>query len=131
MPNASSVTVKNAALADKIFNVSSPASGTNPAQYDLTSASTKQAFRPVVDVVNRPVNGATKEDRKGLITGYFPVVETLNGVDISTKGTFFKLEAKTNSTIEDSVLMDHATLFLNFCRDAGIMKSIANGQNQT
>lgn len=130
MPNASSVTVKNVALVDKVFDVKSPSSGAAPAQYELTLASGKQAFRPFVDVVNRPVNGAATA-RKGLITGYFPVIETVNGVEQSTKGTFFKVEVKTDTTNDDAVLLDHVTLFLNFCRDSGIIKSLANGANQT
>lgn len=130
MPNASSVTVKDAANADKIFDVSSPAAGTNPAQFELTTASGKKAFRPTVDVVNRPVVGSVAE-RKGLITGYFPVVETVSGVEQSTKGTYFKVEVKTNTMVDDAILTDHVTQFLNFCRNAGIMKSLANGQNQT
>lgn len=130
MPNATSVTVNNATAVAKVFDVKSPSSGAAPAQYELTLASGKQAFRPAIDVVNRPVNGAATA-RKGLITGYFPVIENVNGVDTSTKGTFIKVEVKTDTTIDDAVLLDHVTLFLNFCRDAGIIKSLANGANQT
>lgn len=130
MPNATSVTVKDSADADKVFDVQSPASGVNPAQFEQTLANTKKAYRPTVDVVNRPVNGSASE-RKGLITGYFPVVETIGGVEQSTKGTFIKLEAKTNGFVDDAVITDHVTQFLNFCSDAQIKKSVANGQNQT
>lgn len=130
MPNATSVTVKDSADADNVFDVSSPASGASPAQFELTAASVKQAFRPTIDVVNRPVNGSAKA-RKGLITGYFPIVETVGGVEQSTKGTFIKVEAKTDTEVSDAVLLDHVTLLLNFCKNASIIKSIANGQNQT
>lgn len=130
MPNATSVTVKDSANADKVYDVQSPASGVNPAQYELTAASGKKAFRPQIDVVNRAVNGSGSA-RKGLITGYFPVVETVGGVEQSTKGTFIKVEVKTDTMVDDAVLTDHVTQFLNFCANAGIKKSLANGQNQT
>lgn len=130
MPNATSVTVKNASQTNVVYDVLSPASGANPAQYEVTAANTKQAFRPNVNVVNRPVKGSG-ESRKGLITGYYPVVETIGGVEQSTKGTFIKVEVKTNTKVDDTTLTDHVTQFLNFCLNAGIMKSLANGQNQT
>lgn len=131
MPNATSVTVKDSANADKIFNVDNPASGTSPASYSLTAASAKMGFRPTIDVVNRPVQNGTNKDRKGLITGYFPIIETINGVEAAPKGTFFKLESKTSTEVSDLVLLDQAILFLNFCRDTLIVKSVANGLNQT
>ena len=130
MPNATSVTVKDSSNADKIFDVQSPASGVSPAQYEQTLASTKKALRPLVDVVNRPVNGSGTA-RKGLITGYFPVIETVGGVEQSTKGTFIKVEVKTDTMVDDAILTDHVTQFLNFCANPGIKKSLANGQNQT
>lgn len=130
MPNATSVTVKDSSNADKVFDVQSPASGVSPAQYEQTLANTKKALRPTVDVVNRPVNGSGTA-RKGLITGYFPVIETVSGVEQSTKGTFIKVEVKTDTMVDDAVLTDHVTQFLNFCLNAGIKKSLANGQNQT
>lgn len=130
MPNAASVTVKNSANVDKVFDVENPASGNTPAVYSMTSASTKQAHRPRIDVLNREVNGSST-DRKGLITGYFPVVETINGVPQVTKFSFFKLETKTNMETDDAVLTDQATLFLNFCGNSAIIKSAANGLNQT
>ena len=130
MPNASSVTVKDTANADKVFDVENPSSGVTPAVYSQTLASGKQAFRPRIEAINRTVNGSDT-DRKGLITGYFPIVETINGVQTVTKFSFFKLESKTNMEAEDAVLQDHATQFLNFCANSNIKKTIANGQNQT
>lgn len=130
MPNASSVTVKDSASADKVFDVVNPSSGSTPAVYSLTLASTKQAHRPRVEAINRTVNGSDT-DRKGLITGYFPIVETINGVATVTKFSFFKLETKTNMEVDDAVLSDQATIFLNFVANANIMKTVANGQNQT
>lgn len=130
MPNATSVTVKDAANADKVYDVENPSSGVTPAAFSQTLASTKQAHRPRIEVINRTVNGS-ETDRKGLITGFFPIVETINGVPTVAKFSFFKLESKTNMEADDGVLLDHATQFLNFCANANIKKSVANGQNQT
>lgn len=130
MPNAVSVTVKDLANADKVFDVVSPSSGGAAAQYEQTAASSKKALRPSIDVVNRPVNGAPNS-RKGLVTGVFPVVQTVAGVEQAQSYTFFKLESKTDSMVDDATLEDQFVRFANFVLNAGVRKSIANGQNMT
>lgn len=130
MPNASSVTVKNLANADVVFDVVSPSAGGAAAQYEQTLASTRKAFRPTIDIVNRPVNG-TPNSRKGLVTGVFPSLQTVAGVETIKSYTFFKLESKTSSEVEDSVLDDQFERFANFVKHVGVRKAVALGQNLT
>jgi len=97
MPQAASLTLKNAAAANKVFALAAPASANQPAAWFLREGANQSVF-PQVMVSSRP-NGA-RDARKVQITLKVPV-GTLDANGVTRRTSAFEFD--TTCTIPDLV----------------------------
>lgn len=91
MPSINNITVKNAALADKVFEVLTPASGDGGVARLALKEGTAPAAFPVLTVVARPTTNAS---RKTSIKVHVPYTYTDPGTGLLKKGPAFELNVE-------------------------------------
>lgn len=108
MPQATNITVKNAANADVVFNVVTPSGGDNtPAIWELTAAGTSSLSRPRAEMLSRP--NADKSARKVISTLAVPyvVTDSVTGLQkVAANVVFRNGEMTAPRAVPDTLIAD-------------------------
>lgn len=127
MPQMANVTVKKAdGTTDIVYTAEVPSAGdSSPAQWSSKSASTTRAYRPIIRMTTA-YNGP-KTARRVSVTGKYPIVRQVSGVDTLVGTIPLELSAVIPLIVTDVEASEATRQFENFVTNVLIRECIEQG----
>lgn len=131
MPQMANITVKASnGTSDVAYVAATPSAGDKvPARWTLAAANPRPSFRPTLQVVS--TDNGPKTARTVDINLVFPIVETLNGVDVVTARVPMKFHAVLPTNVAASAVKEPAYQFGNLLSSALIREVLESGYSPT
>lgn len=130
MPNMASITVKDGANVDVVYNAASASSGdANPAIWRANAANATMAFRPLFKFATQPNVAGTTRKIRGTLT--YPVTATVAGVETLLGTIPLAIEGALPVNLPASAWEDAFVQFGNLLVSSLIRESVESGYAPT